>query len=303
MDIGSRSFDWNRARAFLAVAEEGSLSAAARALGAAQPTIGRQIAALEAELGVALFERAGRGLTLTPTGADLLAHARAMGEAAGALSLAATGRSEALEGAVTITASEAWAVFVLPPLIAALRRAYPGLSVTLLARNEISDLRRREADIAIRNAAPEDPELIGRKLGESAATLYAAPEYLASIGPLRAAEDFKRCDLVGFGEDSSFVAGLAARGLPVTGRNVSVSSANHLAHWRLVIAGAGIGVMMTEVGDAEPDVVRAAPWFEPFRFPVWLVAHRELRLSRRVRVVFDHLADGITGPGGRLIKE
>ena len=97
------NFDWNRARAFLVTAEEGSLSAAARALGLAQPTLGRQVDALEEELGVTLFERFGRGLQLTPAGHELVTHARAMGEAASRLSMAAYGQSGEIEGTVSIS--------------------------------------------------------------------------------------------------------------------------------------------------------------------------------------------------------
>ncbi len=100
MDWRAVKFDWNRARAFLVTAEEGSLSAAARALGLAQPTLGRQVDALEEELGVVLFERVGRGLTLTPSGLELLEHVRGMGEAATRVSLAAAGQSESIEGKV-----------------------------------------------------------------------------------------------------------------------------------------------------------------------------------------------------------
>ena len=121
MDWRAVKFDWNRARAFLVTAEEGSLSAAARALNMNQPTLGRQVSSLERELGVALFERAGRGLELTPSGLDLLEHVRAMGDAATNLSLAATGQSDSLEGSICITATEAMAAFDLPPIIHKLR--------------------------------------------------------------------------------------------------------------------------------------------------------------------------------------
>lgn len=291
MDTGSPGFDWNRARAFLAVAEAGSLSAAARRLGATQPTLGRQIAALERELDVVLFERVGRGLLLTPAGADLVAHVRTMADAADALALAATGRAESLDGAVCVTASEVWAAYMLPPVIAAFRQTHPGVSIEIVASNDLSDLRRREADIAVRSVAPSDPDLIGRKVGDGRAGLYAAQAYLARVGPIGAPEDFRRCDFIGFRDNQAFLEGLVGRGLPLGDHNFPVTSANHLVQWELVRAGAGIGVMLTEIGDAEPIVRPAAPWFEPFVFPIWLVAHRELRTSRRVRLVFDRLAE------------
>lgn len=302
MDWSVESFDWNRARGFLAVAEEGSSSAAARALHLAQPTLGRKISALEEELGVALFERAGRGLMLTPAGLELVAHVRRMGDAAIAMSLAATGRSEDLDGEVCITASGVWAAYVLAPIVTALRERHPGVRIEILASNAISDLRRREADIAVRSVVPSDPALIGRKLGEAKAALYAPPRYLNAVAPLERPEDFARCAFVGFRENRDVQDGLRARGLPVSEANFPVPCANHLVQWRLVKAGAGVGVMLTDVGDRDEDVRRAADWFESFIFPVWFVAHRGLRASRRIRLVFDALAQAIgEQTGGAVI--
>src|SRR5450432_465334 len=154
MDWRSVKFDWNRAKAFLVTAEEGSLSAAARALGMAQPTLGRQVDALEEELGVVLFERVGRGFVLTPSGVELLDHVRAMGHAASRVSLIAAGQSESIEGTISIAASEVYAAMLLPPIIAKLRQAEPKINIEIVASTKASDLRRREADIAIRNFQP-----------------------------------------------------------------------------------------------------------------------------------------------------
>ena len=147
MDWRAINFDWNRARAFLVTAEVGSFSAAARALSSTQPTVGRQVAALEQELGVTLFERIGTRLELTVSGLDLLEHVRAMGAAANQTSLA-------VEGTVCITASEAISAFLLPPILQRLRPEHPGISLEWVVSNEVRDLQRREADIAIRNTAP-----------------------------------------------------------------------------------------------------------------------------------------------------
>jgi DNA-binding transcriptional LysR family regulator len=300
MDWRSIAFDWNQARAFLVTAEEGSLSAAARALGMAQPTLGRQVRALEAALGVALFERAGRGLVLTPTGADLLVHLRAMGEAARAASLTASGRSEAVEGTVTISATEVAAAYLLPPILGELRAAHPGIDVEIVVSNALSDLRRREADIAIRSVRPTDPELIARALGQGSAHLYAAHAYLDVMGDPPTPDALAQLDFVGFVDNAMLMHGLHAWGAPVASGRFRLRSANHLLQWRMVCAGLGVGVMVDTVGDAEPLVRRAAPWLTPFTFDVWLVAHRELRTSRRIRIVFDHLAErlrvGVAGP-------
>lgn len=290
MDWRAIRFDWNKARAFLVTAEEGSLSAAARALGMAQPTLGRQVSALEAELGVALFERIGRGLTLTKSGLELVEHVRAMGEAANAMSLAASGRAQSIEGAVRISASEVGAAFSLSPVLLALRRTHPRLRIEIVATNSVSDLRRREADIAVRAARPTDPELIARKLRGSEARLFAARSYLAEFGPFDTPERLSRAHHIGFEENASYIAALNRFGLNVTPDDFPIVTASHLTQWELVKKGVGIGVMVSEAGDSEPAVARAAPWLEPFRFDLWLVAHRELNTSRRVRLVFDALA-------------
>ena len=166
MDWKSINFDWNRARAFLVTAEEGSLAAAARALDMTQPTLGRQVSALEDELGVELFNRRGRGLELTPNGIMLVEHVRAMGEAANLVSLSASGGSQKVEGLVCISASDAFSTYHLPAMIRRLKDKAPGIQIEIVASNELSDLRRREADIAIRHVRPEQPDLITKLVRE-----------------------------------------------------------------------------------------------------------------------------------------
>src|SRR6185369_15475564 len=153
MDWRAAKFDWNRARAFLVTAEAGSLSAAARALGMAQPTLSRQVAALEHELRVTLFERVGRGLELTDSGRALLEHVRGMGDAASRMALSASGETEPLTGTISIAAGELIGAFVLPPILARLRREHPALAVPLL------DARARDAEIAIASQQPNDAAL------------------------------------------------------------------------------------------------------------------------------------------------
>jgi len=291
MDWRSVRFDWNHARAFLVTAEEGSLSSAARALGMAQPTLGRQVAALEAKLGVALFERAGRGLVLTPNGRELLDHVRAMGDAANSMSLAAAGRSQSIEGKITVAASETAAAFILPPIIAKLRKKEPGIDVEIVASNAVSDLQRREADIAMRAFRPDGPELLTRRIRDVRTRLYAAPDYLESIGGLSSPEDLARADFIGFEPDDGFARSLAEHGLEVTAGNFPLFCLNQLVQWELVKQGLGIGLMLEQAGDSEPGVVRALPSLEPICFPTWLTAHREVRTSLRVRKVFDLIVE------------
>ncbi len=296
MDWRSIKFDWNRARAFLVTAEEGSLSAAARALGMAQPTLGRQVDALEQELGVVLFERVGRGLTLTPSGLELLDHVRAMGEAAGRVSLTSFGQSQSIEGTICIAASETYAAMILPPIIDKLRLMEPGIKIEIVASNSPSDLRRREADIAIRNFRPTEPDLIAKKIRDVPARLYATPGYLKRIGNPKLPYDLRDADFISIDGTGMFLKGLNSIGLNLTERNLPILSENYLVMWAMVKQGVGIGILDGNIGDAELLVERVLPDLEPLMFPIWLVAHRDLATSRRIRMVFDLLATELAKP-------
>ncbi len=290
MDWRSVKFDWNKARAFLVTAEEGSLSAAARALGMAQPTLGRQVDGLEQELGIILFERVGRGLRLTPSGFELLDHVREMGAAASRVSLTALGQSQALDGTICISASETYAAVLLPPIIAKLRQEEPGIHVEIVVANHASDLRRREADIAIRNFRPTEPDLIAKKIGDANAVLYATPDYIAKIGNPTEASDLGRAEFVNMDQNGLMIKGLNTLGLGLTEANFPLLTESYLVMWELVRQGAAIGILDAYIGDADPIVRRVIPELEPLVFPIWLVAHRELRTNRRVRMVYDFLA-------------
>ena len=283
-------FDWNRVRALLVTAETGSYSAAAAALHISQPTVGRQITALESELGVSLVEREGRGITLTPAGLALVEHARQMGQAALELALVASGRSESLEGVVTVTASDSVCVYLLAPLFAEVRRRYPGILLDVVATTRSADLRQREADIAIRNFRPEDPELVATRLPDEAGGLYATPSYLDAIGRPRHDGDLSEVAFIGFNRDADFVQGMSHFGLRFVSEQVVIASDNHLFQWEMACRGLGMAVSMQCIGDAEPRVERAFPEMAPIPVPMWLVSHRAVRTSRRVRAVFDMVA-------------
>ncbi len=294
MDWRSINFDWNRARAFLVTAEEGSLSAAARALGMTQPTLGRQVTALEQELGVVLFERVGQGLILTPSGLELIEHVRAMGHAANQVSLKASGQSQNIEGSICISASEVYTVFILPPIIAKLRQMEPKINIEIIATNLTSDLGRREADIALRNFRPTQLELIAKKIKDVSARLYATPDYLKKIGNPKKATDLQHADFISFDGTGMLINGLNELGLKLTKFNFPILTENYIGHWALVKQGLGIGIMPEEIGDAEPLVEQVLPDLMPIIFPIWLTTHRELNTSRRVRLVFDLLAEELS---------
>jgi DNA-binding transcriptional LysR family regulator len=290
MDWRSTKFDWNRARAFLVTAEEGSLAAAARSLGMTQPTLGRQVAALEREIGVDLFTRRGRGLELTPNGIKLLAHVRLMGDAASRFSLSASGKSEFIEGNVCITASELLSAFVLPPMIQTLRDMEPGIEIEITATNEERDLNRREADIAIRNFRPTQPELITRKLGSVRGHLYAAKSYLQQLGNPQSMAELNKASYIDTEKPGRLLALLNAQGFKLSQQNFPVISNSHIVQWELVKLGAAITATVEDIGDNEPLVERlVVPGLSPIEMDLWIVTHNELRTSRRIRRVFDFL--------------
>ncbi len=293
MDWRSVTFDWNRARAFLVTAEEGSLSAAARALGLAQPTLGRQVDALEQELGVVLFERVGRGLRLTPAGQALIDHVRDMGDAAAKLSMSAYGQNESMAGPVVISASDAYAGLILPPILARIRAAQPAIDIEIVAVNEASDLLRREADIAIRNFRPTEPDLVARKIRDAHARLYGTRAYIDTLGPLKQPGDLARAGIISLSDAEMYVTALNTLGLGLTSDNIALRCDNFLVMWALVKQGIGLGVIDDRIGDADPEVARALPGLAPLTFPVWLVAHREIHNSPRLRFVFDTLAGAL----------
>jgi len=297
MDWKSVNFDWNHARAFLVTAEEGSLTAAARALGTTQPTLGRQVSALEEELGVVLFDRAGGRLALTPGGKALLEFVQAMGESALHVSRVADSHTTSLRGKVSVSVSEVYAAFLLPPILERLRSQEPEIELEVIAENAVSDLGRREADIAVRNFRPEEPDLIARKIRDDVGRLYATPGYLDSIGNPSAVEEFSDASFVGFADPASILQWLNGSGMNLTERNMPLMTRSYLVHWSMVKQGLGIGIMPENIGDREPAVVRACPDMPAFEFPIWLVSHRELRHSRRIRVVFDLLAEGLQAVG------
>eukprot|EP01041_Mallomonas_annulata_P015997 gene15997-33648_t len=285
--------DWNQPKALRETADTGSLSAAARKLGLTQPTLSRQVAAIERQMGVTLFERVGKSMSLTPTGLELLEHARAMGAAAEAMSLAATGRSQAVGGVVSVSATDAVAAYLLPPMVRRLREQEPGIAIEVIASNALSDLLRREADIAIRHVKPEQPDLIARLIREASASFYASEDWVRIHGHPRNAEDAAHLAFVGADRSGQYLAYLRQHGLPLSEANFSCYAEHSVASWSLVRQGMGIGAMMDEIARDTPGVVRVLDEVPPVRFPIWLVSHRELRTSRRIRVVFEALAQGL----------
>ena len=284
------SFDWNLVRAFLATAEEGSFSGAARALGSTQPTIGRQVSALEEQLGVVLLERGRRGLTLTSAGRDLLAHVSAMGEAATRLSLAATGLSTEVAGRVTVTAVDLFAIHLLPGMVADLRQSHPGLVLDIVPSDDLRDILKREVDIAIRHVDPVQPELIAKKLATGRAYFYAARSYLDRMGRPKSVADLAGHHFIGPGDMTRMEEVLGPTGVRIAPEQYVVATPSSTLSTALAQEGLGLSLMWERLAEGMPEMERVARDFPGLDFPIWLVTHRELHSNPRIRIVFDAIA-------------
>jgi DNA-binding transcriptional LysR family regulator len=294
MDKTAYPFDWSLAQAFLAVAENGSLSAAARKLGSTQPTIGRQIKTMEQQLGADLFHRAPRGLTLTSTGAQLVAPAKAMRDAVNQMTLTAAGQSESLKGTVRITASVATSVYHLPQIITEIRVAEPEIEIELVPSDQSRNLLFREADIAVRMYRPTQEDLITQHIGDIALSAFAAKSYLARKGMPQTANQMGEHDVVGYDADPSIIDGMRQAGVPVDRHFFPVRCDENIAYWNLVRAGCGIGFAQRGLGLDDPDMVEIDFGFPIPPLPIWLTAHEAMRHTPRIRRVWDMLAKGLS---------
>ncbi len=284
-------FDWNLARSFLAALDHGSLLGAARALRTSQPTVGRHIAELESQLGVVLFERTGRGLIPTGTGIALAQSARAMEAGALGLTQAVSGAQKQAGGSVRLTASGPVATFLLPPLLTQMRQALPDIQVELVASNRVSNLLRREADIAIRMVRPDQSSLVARKIGPVALCACAHKDYLARRTPLREPRDLLAHTLIGSDADTAILDGFKGLGYPVTPDRFALRCDDFVVQWQAVRAGFGIGFAAQYMLRSDPQVLPVlSGQLDIPPLPMWLAVHREIRTNARIRAVYDFLA-------------
>jgi DNA-binding transcriptional LysR family regulator len=284
--------DWALLRVFLEVAASGSLSRAALALGSSQPTLSRQVAQLEAQLGHALFERTTRGVRLTDAGEALRGPAERMREQAQQFSLVAAGRSLALAGTVRVTASEMVSAYVLPALLRRLRDQHPEIQIELVASNEVENLLEREADIALRMVRPKQSALVARRLADQPLGFYAHRDYVAAKGKPTEANLLTH-EWVGFDRSDQFVRGFRDAGFKVDKTLFALRCDNQVVGWHAVLAGLGIGVGMHRVAALSPQLVRVLTKVAVPPLPLWITAHRALRGTPRLKVVFDFFAEAL----------
>ncbi|MEM6466453.1 MAG: LysR family transcriptional regulator [Pseudomonadota bacterium] len=293
MDWSAVRFDWTQLRAFLVTVEEGSLSASARALGLTQPTLSRQVDALETALGLQLFERVGRGVRPTPAALELLPYAKAMGDAAFGIARVTAGQTQSVAGEVSISASDLYAALVLPPILGAVTALHPDLRFEIVVDNAASDLRRREADIAIRNFRPREGDLVARKIRTAQARLFGTETYLSALGHPDQPKDFSDAAFVEMGDGAPLNSILTEAGFDLQARNFPWRSSNFVVAWQLLRQGLALGLLDARIGDQDPHLVQACTKMEAVPFPVWLVAHKEVQTARRLRIVWEALAQGL----------
>ncbi|VVE32774.1 LysR family transcriptional regulator [Pandoraea horticolens] len=290
----TKNLSWDLYRTFLCVLTEGSLSGAARALGITQPTVGRHIAALEAALGQVLFTRSQTGLLPTDAAESLRAHALAMQHTALAFERAAASHGDGVNGVVRISASEVVGVEVLPPILSALRRTHPQLTLELVPTNRIQDLLHREVDIAVRMAPPQQEALIARRVGNIDIGLHARDDYLARYSTPSSLAELARHALIGFDQMTPFLRE-ATRNVPLWSRDAFAFRADSdLAQLAMIRAGYGIGGCQVPLARHDARLVRVLPNAFRFKLPTWVTMHEDLRQSARCKAVFDALVAGLS---------
>lgn len=288
--------DWTLVRSFLEVLRRGSLSAAARATGLTQPTIGRHIDLFEDALGVALFTRSSGGLIATDAAQALRPHAEAMEVSMAALVRAAAigGDATTPRGTVRITASEIMGATVLPAILADIRFTFPEIILELALNNRSDDLLRRDADVAVRMVRPTQEGLVAKKIGAVALRLFAHRRYLDRFGTPDSIETLTEHHLIGFDRDDFSARSVAAGILPISRDVFSFRCDNDIAQLAAIQAGLGIGVMQETIAKRNPDIVAVMADQIKFKLDLWLAVHEGQRDQPAIRAVFDGLAAGLT---------
>ncbi len=286
-------FNWSLIPSFLTALDRGSLMAAARALNTSQPTVGRHVSELEAQLGVVLFERTGRGLVPTAHAHRLADAARSMSGAADQLARQASGAQLGARGTVRISASQPVTCVLLPPLLQQMREMHPDIQVELVSSNAVSNLLQREADIALRMVRPDQSSLVARRVGQVTIGTFAHRDYLRRRGTPRGPEDLLTHDLVGNDRVTDIVRGFAAMGLPLTREDFAVRTDDLNAYQAAVGAGLGVGFLARYAARSNPDLVPLLPMLAIPPLPMWLAVHREIRSNPRIRQVWDFLAGAL----------
>jgi len=284
--------DWSLYRSFLAVLQEGSLSAAARALGLTQPTLARHIAALEEAAGFTLFTRSQQGLAPTDAALELKPYAEQLAATAAAMLRVASGQGQGVKGTVRVSASEIVGSQVLPAIFAGLRATHPLLDIELVLSNTVENLLRRDADIAVRMVEPVQEALVVKRLGRVTVGLHAHRDYLARAGTPRTLEALRTHSLIGFDRETPAIRAIRARLQGFETVHFALRTDSDIAQLMAIKAGFGIGLCQVALARQDSNLVRVLPSVS-VELGVWLAMHENLRTTPRCRAVYDGLAAGL----------
>jgi len=285
--------DWRALQDVVTVAETGSLSAAARRLKVSQPTVGRRIEQLEQQLGAVLFTRTAQGLLLTELGESIIENAKHMQDEALAIERVVTGANQQLQGTVRLSLIEDLGIFWLPKKMAEFHTQFPQLSVEVNIDNKNVNLLRREADVAVRLARPEQPDLICRKVGRFRMGLYASREYLTKHGTPKRLSDLKNHYHVGFDTDMGYSPQRNKLESLFTTDNIRHRSNSHLEMIEATRSGIGCGMLSCLIADSHEELQRLYPGKIFHDQEIWLVTHADIHKNARIRAIFDFLAKAI----------
>jgi DNA-binding transcriptional LysR family regulator len=284
---------WDYYRSFLAVVEQSSLSAAARALGLTQPTVGRHIEALEQALGVALFTRSQSGLAATEAALLMAPYAQTLRATADALRRAAPHSRQDTAGVVRLSASEIVGSEVLPAILSTLRQAHPDIVLELVLSNRNQDLLRRDVDIAVRMVKPTQQALLSQRIGLLAVGLHAHESYLKRHGTPTELAQLREHHLIGYDQETPLIRALQAHGLQLKRSMFALRTDSDIAQLSAIRAGFGIGVCQVGLARRDPSLRRVLTKALHLSLDTYVVMHEDLRQVGRYRIVFDALVAGL----------
>jgi len=286
-------FAWDLMRSFLAVLREGTLGKAAEVLGSSQPSVGRHVKQLEAQLGAELFERRAQRMVPTAFARQLGTSAQGMLDGAEAARRLLAARTAEATRTVRISASRMTATHLVTPLLAPLLARPDAPEIELSADDTLSNLAEHDADLAVRHVRPTQESLVVRRVGSIHFGIYGARSYLRQRPAPLQPEDLAAHVVVGFDRSLLMMRGARRIGLALERGRFRFRSDDRVVHWAAVRAGVGLGLLPTYLGRREEGLVRVLPDHRLTPSPVWLAARRDVLARAAVAQVYERLRDGL----------
>jgi DNA-binding transcriptional LysR family regulator len=289
-----QSFKWEDLRYFLAVAKLSNLSRAAKHLGVNHSTVFRRIASLEKSMGVRLFERMPEGYILTGPGEEMLSSIDQIDEQLTSLHLRLRGQDHRLTGTIRVTTSDALAQIFLHNYFSGFHHKYPDIHIDLITSNNFANLSRREADVALRPTRNPSEGLVGRKLCIIGWAIYGSKQYLRKYGQPATPEEMAQHDVISTDESLSHIAAIRWLKRYVPDETIVLSSGSVMPMLAAAIAGLGLCPLPCWMGDSDPRLVQVFPPLRENASELWLLTHRDLRHTARIRAFMDYIGNALS---------